>query len=83
MPANAVGGLSSFSANRTTSFFLVSGFEALLDRMLKNIDELCAERDRLKKDQPSPSKRKVLGGGAGGRGLRSRVVRRLLSIVCE
>jgi hypothetical protein len=36
--------------------------EALLDRMLNKIDELCAERDRLKREQPSPSKGKVLGG---------------------
>jgi hypothetical protein len=36
--------------------------EALLDRMLHNIDGLCAERDRLKKDQPGPTKGKVLGG---------------------
>jgi hypothetical protein len=36
--------------------------EALLDRMLNNIDRLCAERDRLKKEQPGPTKGKVLGG---------------------
>jgi hypothetical protein len=36
--------------------------EALLDRMLNNIDGLCAERDRLKKEKPGPSKGKVLGG---------------------
>ena len=36
--------------------------EALLERMLNKIDEMCAERDRLKKHQPSPMKRKVLGG---------------------
>lgn len=36
--------------------------EALLDRMLNKIDELCAERDRLKKDEPAPNKGKVLGG---------------------
>jgi hypothetical protein len=36
--------------------------EALLDRMLNNIDTLCAERDRLKKEQPGPTKEKVLGG---------------------
>jgi hypothetical protein len=36
--------------------------EALLDRMLNNIDGLCAERDRLKKEQPSLSKGKALGG---------------------
>jgi hypothetical protein len=36
--------------------------EALLDRMLNKIDELCAERDRLKKELPHPSQRKVLGG---------------------
>jgi hypothetical protein len=36
--------------------------EALLDRMLNNIDTLCAERDRLKKEQPGPNKGKVLGG---------------------
>ena len=36
--------------------------EALLDRMLNKIDWLCAERDRLKKEQPGPVKGKVLGG---------------------
>jgi hypothetical protein len=36
--------------------------EALLARMLQNIDGLCAERDRLKKEQPGPTKGKVLGG---------------------
>jgi hypothetical protein len=36
--------------------------EALLDRMLNNIDRLCEERDQLKKDQPGPNKGKVLGG---------------------
>lgn len=36
--------------------------EALLDRMLDKIDELCAERDRLKKEQPPPAKGRVLGG---------------------
>jgi hypothetical protein len=33
-----------------------------LDRMLKKIDELCAERDKLKKSQPGPNKGKDLGG---------------------
>jgi hypothetical protein len=36
--------------------------EALLERMLDKIDELCAERDKLKKDQPGPTKGKILGG---------------------
>ena len=36
--------------------------EALLERMLNNIHGLCAERDRLKKEQPRPSKGNVLGG---------------------
>jgi hypothetical protein len=36
--------------------------EALLERMLNKIDELCAERDRLKKEQGSPMKGRVLGG---------------------
>ena len=36
--------------------------EALLDRMLNKIDGRCAERDRLKKEQPGPTKGKVLGG---------------------
>jgi hypothetical protein len=36
--------------------------EARLDRMLNNIDGLCAECDRLKKEQPNPMKGKVLGG---------------------
>ena len=41
--------------------------EALLDRMRNKIDELCAERDRLKKEQPMKkeqpghNKNKVLG----------------------
>jgi len=36
--------------------------EVLLDRMRNKIDELCAERDRLKKEQPGHNKNKVLGG---------------------
>jgi hypothetical protein len=36
--------------------------DALLDRMLNKIDELCEERDRLKREQPGPCKGKVLGG---------------------
>ncbi len=36
--------------------------ETLLDRMLHNIDRLCEERDRLKREQPGPNKGKVLGG---------------------
>ena len=36
--------------------------DVLLDRMLNNIDRLCVERDRLKKEQPRPSKGNVLGG---------------------
>jgi hypothetical protein len=34
--------------------------EALLQRMHAKIDGLCAERDRLKKEQPA--ERRVLGG---------------------
>jgi hypothetical protein len=30
--------------------------------MLSKIDELCAERDRLKKEQPGHNKNKVVGG---------------------
>jgi hypothetical protein len=36
--------------------------EALLERMLNKIDELCAEREKLKIDQPGPTRGKVLGG---------------------
>jgi hypothetical protein len=36
--------------------------EALLDRMLAKIDTLCVERDKLKRELPSPIKGKVLGG---------------------
>ena len=36
--------------------------DALLDRMPNKIDELCAERDRLKKEQPGHNKGKVFGG---------------------
>jgi hypothetical protein len=36
---------------------------ALLDRMLDKIDALCAERDRLKKEErPAASRGKALGG---------------------
>jgi hypothetical protein len=30
--------------------------------MLVKIDDLCAKRDELKKNQPGPTKGKVLGG---------------------
>jgi hypothetical protein len=36
--------------------------EALLERMLNKIDEPCAARERLKKEQPGPMKGRVLGG---------------------
>jgi hypothetical protein len=36
--------------------------EALLERMLDRIDNLCAERDRLKKEQGPPTKGNALGG---------------------
>ena len=36
--------------------------EALLERMLAEIDGLCAERDRLKAEMPPPARRHVLGG---------------------
>jgi hypothetical protein len=36
--------------------------EALLETMLDKIDSLCAERDRLKKEQPGPMRGRALGG---------------------
>jgi hypothetical protein len=36
--------------------------QALLERMLNKIDELCAKRDELKKEQTPPAKGRVLGG---------------------
>ena len=36
--------------------------ELLLVRMLAKIEGLCAERDRLKKEQDGPMKGRVLGG---------------------
>lgn len=36
--------------------------ELLLGRMLTKINELCAERERLKKDQGGRTKGRVLGG---------------------
>jgi hypothetical protein len=36
--------------------------EALLQRMLDKIDALCAERDRLKAEEPGHNSGKVLGG---------------------
>jgi hypothetical protein len=36
--------------------------ELLLGRMHAKIDDLCAERDRLKKEEGGPTKGRVLGG---------------------
>ena len=36
--------------------------ELLLQRMLAKIGDLCTERDRLRKEQGSPIKERVLGG---------------------
>jgi hypothetical protein len=36
--------------------------ELLLQRMLARIEDLCAERDRLRKEQGGPTKGRVLGG---------------------
>jgi hypothetical protein len=36
--------------------------ELLLQRMLAKIDDLCAERDRLKKEESGPTKGRGLGG---------------------
>ena len=38
-----------------------SSSEALLEKMLNKIDQLRAERDRLKREQPGHNKGKVLG----------------------
>jgi hypothetical protein len=36
--------------------------ELLLGRVLAKIEDLCAERDRLKKEEGGPTKGRVLGG---------------------
>ncbi|WP_027554917.1 hypothetical protein [Bradyrhizobium sp. Cp5.3] len=36
--------------------------EVLLQRMLDKVDGLCAERDRLKAEEPKSQKSRVLGG---------------------
>jgi hypothetical protein len=36
--------------------------ELLLGRMLAKIEDLCAKRDRLKKEERGPTKGRVLGG---------------------
>ena len=36
--------------------------DALLERMLAKVDGLCADRERLKAEQPPLSRRNVLGG---------------------
>jgi hypothetical protein len=48
--------------------------EALLERMLNKIDGLCAERDKLKKSQPGPTKGKVLGPNLSGSTTRPIIV---------
>jgi hypothetical protein len=44
---------------------------ALLDRMLANIEGLCAERDRLRKDQSGSSQRQSPGSSSLMSGLKS------------
>jgi hypothetical protein len=39
-----------------------SSAEALLERMLSKIDDLCADRDGMKAEQPTVRARHVLGG---------------------
>ena len=39
--------------------------ELLLTRMLAKIDDLCAERDRLKKEEGGPTKGRCFAGGTG------------------
>jgi hypothetical protein len=39
--------------------------DALLDRLFDKIDALCAERDRLKREQPGRSKGKPWADGTG------------------
>jgi hypothetical protein len=41
--------------------------DALLERMLTKIDELCAKRDTLKEDQAGPAKGKSWAGDGGER----------------
>lgn len=36
--------------------------EALLVRMTAKVDDLCAQRDEMKKAQPTPARSNVLGG---------------------
>ena len=36
--------------------------ELLLQRMLAKIEDLCAERDRLKREEGGPTRGRVLGG---------------------
>jgi hypothetical protein len=40
----------------------IASAELLLGRMHAKIDDLCAERERLKKEQDGPTKGRVLGG---------------------
>ena len=54
--------LQRVGVSTTSAEALQTSAEALLGRMLNNIDGLSAERDRLKKEQPRPSKGNVLGG---------------------
>ena len=42
--------------------FPTASAEALLQRMLNRVDALCAERDRLKREQAHLPKGKMLGG---------------------
>jgi hypothetical protein len=41
---------------------LTTAAETLLQRMLDKVDNLCADRDRLKKERPGHNKGKVVGG---------------------
>ena len=59
--SNAEDSVRTYSSFNTPAYRL-RRLSSCWGRMLAKIDDLCAERDRLKKEEGSPTKGRVLGG---------------------
>src|SRR5258707_8085278 len=78
MPANAASGLSSFSANQTTSFFLVSGFGsgAYSAKLLNGTKQRFSGLSQLRQCGDEVLRMLVTGGPPvrGGGGMPQRII---------
>src|SRR5580692_1803756 len=78
MPAKAVSGRSSFSANHTTSFFLVSGFGsgAYSAKLLAGTRQRCSGFNQMRQCGDEVLRMLVTGGPPvrGGGGIPQRII---------